>query len=478
MLAFFQDGKLRKLQLASGVVTDICDAPRGRGGSWSPNGTILFSPTSTTGIHAVSAGGGTPRMITTPDAGRGETTHRGAWFLPNGDHFLYLAASHREEDSKRADAIWVGSVSNPASKLRLLEARSHAAYAGGRILYTRGGDLFALPFDAATLRLGEPAVRIAEGLAWEPMFFRAPFSVSDNGLLAYQRGSGKLAELARVDTEGRVIEKVGRPSAIFGAVVGPTGDRAVLTVPTSTGSSAELVLADLKLGTRTSLSAPGEVAAYPVWSPKGDRIAYSVFPGEQHHIIRIRNLETSAVETLVDEERYIFPLAWSSDGGEILFLSQRPDGKADLRAIAADGGAHARTLAQMPDVEARATYCHGGHYIAFVSDESGSRQIHLLERADPSRTWQITDDSLPGGAVQRLGNALAYVDADGVMRLMRIEATPQGPRVTSREPIMRNVPLRAIVSLDATPDGSTILLLREPEGTTGEPVTIVQGWMP
>jgi serine/threonine protein kinase/Tol biopolymer transport system component len=477
-LAFFQDGKLRKLELASGVVTDICDAPRGRGGSWSPGGSILFSPTSTTGIYAVPASGGTPRPVTTLDATLGETTHRGAWFLPNGDGFLYLAASHKEEQGGRADAVWVSSLSNPRSRLRLFAARAFAAYANGYILYTVGDALCARPFDAATMRLGDSAVRIAEGLAWEPMFFRASFSVSENGLLAYQRGTGKLAELSKVDLGGQVIEKIGRPSAILGAVVSPKGDRAILTVPTTTGSSAELVLADLRLGTRTSLSSPGEVAAYPVWSPGGDRVAYCIFPGGQRHVIRVVEPETGKARTLVDERRYMFPLSWSPDGREILFLSQRPDGKADLRAVAIDGSSPPVALAEMPDVEARAAYDGNGRYVAFVSSDSGSRQIHLLERAEPAHRWQITDDNLPGGAVQRLGKGFSYVDADGVMRLITIEATPKGPRVASREPIMRSIPLRAIVALDATPDGSTILLLREPEGTTGEPITVVQGWMP
>ncbi|MFA6957519.1 MAG: protein kinase [Thermoanaerobaculia bacterium] len=477
-LAFFQDGKLRKLELMSGTVTDICDAPRGRGGSWSPSGTILFSPTSTTGIHAVPAGGGAPKPVTTLDAKLGETTHRGAWFLPNGDNFLYLAASHQEDGGKRADAIWVSSVSAPQSRLRLFEARSHAAYASGYILYTQGAVLYARPFDAAKLILGGSSVRVADGLSWEPMFFRAPFSVSENGLLAYQRGTGKQAQLEVIDLGGQVIEKLGRPATIFGAVVSPHGDRAILTVPTTTGSSAELVLADLRRGTRTALSAPGEVAAYPIWSPRGDRVAYCVFPGGQRHLIKLVPLEGGEARTLVEEQRYMFPLGWSPDDREIIYLSQRPDGKADLRAVAIDGSSPVETLAEMPDVEARAAYSSDGRYVAFISSESGTRQIHLLERASPSRRWQISDDNFPGGAVSRLGNGFSYVDTNGVLRLLRVEATTQGPRVVSRDPILRNVPLRAIVSLDATPDGSTILLLREPEGTTGEPITIVQGWMP
>ena len=43
-IGFFSAGKLKKVALAGGPVQVLCDAPEGRGASWSPRGVIIFTP--------------------------------------------------------------------------------------------------------------------------------------------------------------------------------------------------------------------------------------------------------------------------------------------------------------------------------------------------------------------------------------------------------------------------------------------------
>jgi hypothetical protein len=43
-IAFFANGQLKRLNLDAGSALTLCEAPGGRGGSWSPQGVILFSP--------------------------------------------------------------------------------------------------------------------------------------------------------------------------------------------------------------------------------------------------------------------------------------------------------------------------------------------------------------------------------------------------------------------------------------------------
>ena len=50
-IAFFSQGKLKKIDLSSGGSAQVlCDAPHGRGGAWNREGTILFSPDFFTGL--------------------------------------------------------------------------------------------------------------------------------------------------------------------------------------------------------------------------------------------------------------------------------------------------------------------------------------------------------------------------------------------------------------------------------------------
>ena len=43
-LGFFAGGRLKVIELASEKIEDLADAPSGYGGTWGPDGTILFSP--------------------------------------------------------------------------------------------------------------------------------------------------------------------------------------------------------------------------------------------------------------------------------------------------------------------------------------------------------------------------------------------------------------------------------------------------
>ena len=59
-LAFFADGKLKRIDLRGGAPQVVTDAPSGRGGAWGRDDVILFCPSLRSGIHRVPAGGGTP----------------------------------------------------------------------------------------------------------------------------------------------------------------------------------------------------------------------------------------------------------------------------------------------------------------------------------------------------------------------------------------------------------------------------------
>ena len=92
-VGFFADGRLKRASLIGGGIATICDAPDntgGSGGTWGPDNTIVFAaPTSArTGLRRVSAFGGTPEVLTTPDpaddGGHGDPT-----FIPGTRVVLY-----------------------------------------------------------------------------------------------------------------------------------------------------------------------------------------------------------------------------------------------------------------------------------------------------------------------------------------------------------------------------------------------------
>jgi predicted Ser/Thr protein kinase len=85
-IGFFAQHKLKKIAAGGGPAQSLCDVLDGRGGSWSRDNVIVFSPNSLSpvAIQRISAFGGVPVEAT---ARKGLS--RFPMFLPDGRHFLY-----------------------------------------------------------------------------------------------------------------------------------------------------------------------------------------------------------------------------------------------------------------------------------------------------------------------------------------------------------------------------------------------------
>ncbi len=165
-LGFFASGKLMKVAVAGGVPIVLCEAPDGRGGTWSPSGTIVFSPTLIfEGLAKVSADGGAVEPVTLLDLNRGENSHRWPVFLPDGVHVLF----HVRASTDERRGVYVARIDRPASipGSPLFRSESEAVFVPtsgrerGVLLSAADGQLQARPFDAAALRLDRGSAHVA-----------------------------------------------------------------------------------------------------------------------------------------------------------------------------------------------------------------------------------------------------------------------------------------------------------------------------
>jgi hypothetical protein len=101
-IAFFAGGRLKKVQASGGPPENICDTQDMRGGTWNADDVILFA--SSKGLQRVKAVGGEPAPVATPK----DAVPQSPYFLPDGDHFLYLSAAAQPADA----AIFAGSLSS------------------------------------------------------------------------------------------------------------------------------------------------------------------------------------------------------------------------------------------------------------------------------------------------------------------------------------------------------------------------------
>ena len=183
-IGYIVEGKMRKISVNGGDALTVCDASADLpGASWGPGDTILFTPAWGAGLSMVSANGGQPETLTTPDRARNEKGHWWPQLLPDGRRVLFT--------------IWMAGVGINDAKVAVfdLESRTYrvlfpgaiARYASGHVVFYREASYQTVAVDEATLRpLSEPVALFpdakppdAEGTSLRPL------TLSDNGLAAY-----------------------------------------------------------------------------------------------------------------------------------------------------------------------------------------------------------------------------------------------------------------------------------------------------
>ena len=148
-----------------------------------------------------------------------------AAFLPDGQHFLYLADSIPGGQS----ALRVGSLGNRDS-VNVLDDTTEGQYSDGLLFFVRQDVLLAQPFDLGRLGLGGEPRAVAQGLA-ALASGRYAFSVTPSGALAFLRRSdlNPVARLTWFDRGGKPTGSVGQPGRFSLPSIAPDGNRIAVT---------------------------------------------------------------------------------------------------------------------------------------------------------------------------------------------------------------------------------------------------------
>lgn len=199
-IGFFSGGKMKRVDIASGVVTDLAPTINGRGGSWSKDGNILFAPDFRSELYLIPAVGGTAQKITqmSPE----HTSHRWPMFLSDGKHFIFSAINHGAQFGPQ-NGIYLGTLGNKDAA-RLVHSFAQGMIAGGYLFYLHDQNLVAQKVHGSQIE-GEPQL-IASGVQSDPDTWTGAFAVDDSGALVYQQGTGMTAsKLEWFDANGRSL---------------------------------------------------------------------------------------------------------------------------------------------------------------------------------------------------------------------------------------------------------------------------------
>jgi Tol biopolymer transport system component/tRNA A-37 threonylcarbamoyl transferase component Bud32 len=470
LVGYFANGKLFKVDASGGRPQALCDVGESRGGAWNSDGVILFSGLE--GLYRVSAQGGAPVLAT--KVAPKEEAHRWPYFLPDGRHFVFLADAATTEDHH----IRVGSLESQESQI-LFGAVSRIVYAPpGYLLYVSQGALVALTFDARALKVTGDPTTIAEHIAEVGDNHEFDFSVSDDGVLAYQSGNPN-SQLTWFDRTGKKLNSVGESANYDTVSLSPDERRAAVTLLDADGRIADVWLLDLTRDSISRLTFDPSGEGNPVWSPDSNNIVYSSnrLGGGQVNLYEKAASGAGDDQLLLQSATAKYATSWLRDGQFILFENWPLRAKAGIWLLPLTGERQPKPLLQTVAFDQTGgQFSPDGRFVAYMSNESGRTEVYV-------RPFPLSDDKWPissGGGQRPLwradGKELFYV-TEGRLMSAEIRASGKFESSVPEQLFRTNIKNQGDgLCYAAAADGQRFLVNTFVEGDNPAPMIVVLNW--
>jgi len=426
-IGFFAGGKLKKVDTMGGGPEPLCDIVAGRGGAWSPDGTIVFTGPRTA-VLQIADTGGPVRPATTLD--QGATGQTWMQFLPDGRHFLFYQISVKPEHQ----GIYMASLDS-AEKARIVGSTGAGFYGSGYLLSVRDGVLFAQAFDDRAFQTRGEAVRVADRVGYfSTGVGYSAVTVSPTGVLAYGPNVAMTTNLQWRDREGATTGSAIAPAVYRSPRLSYDQKRVLVTSWEPVTGQNDIWTLELALRNQQRQTFDPLNDWFPVWSPDGNRIYFgSNRAGSATRIFRktLSGPEEPFAGGADNDNMAVYPNDTSIDGRFLSYTQLSPRGY-DLHIAPLSGDASKTSFLASPANEVQARFAPNGRWLAYASDESGKFEVYV--RPFPPSTGQSLI-SVAGGMQpewRRDGQELFYISAD--RKLMAVPVTTDGTTFSNGAP--------------------------------------------
>jgi serine/threonine-protein kinase len=455
-VGFYSPTKLGKLALDSGYSDLLTDVHEPWGASWGSGDVILFSPSGSGGLSLISASGGSPSVVTTPNAARGEISHRWPEILPDGKSALFTILT--DSGTPR-----IGLLSLVTGAYRvLLEGGSCARYQPtGHLLYLSDGALLAAPFDPERLELtGEPA-RILGDIWTRPDLGTAHFAVSQDGTLAYVQAPEPRSRLVWVDHAGSVQPISEKRGDFEDPRLSPDGRSLSLSI--REGGKFHIGVYEMERDSFAQLTFGPEEDQAAIWTPDGKRMTFR--RGGTSNLFWMPADGSGPEERLTTSAYFQRASSWSPDGKVLVYLERRPSVEAeDLWLLHLEGEPKPRPFLETPFRESFGTVSPDGRYLAYMSNESGVWEVYVRSFPGAEGKWKISSEGGSQPVWARSGREIFYRVGDEMMAVA-VETEPQfraGKPVILFEGAFHYAGI-SFPQYDVTPDGKRFVMIEDQE---------------
>ena len=465
------DAQLKKIPISGGAPVILCDAGNPFGASWGEDNVIVYGQLE--GIMSVSANGGTPELLVRTEQGEQVDSPQ---ILPDGKSVIFTLASSTGPTRWGEAQIVVQSLASDERTILPLTGSDARYVPTGHIVYMVEDVLFAVPFDLANLAVSGGPVSIAQGLARPSQATGVGhFSFSANGSLVQVFGQGNTTpplRLSWVDREGNAIPATEEIRDYRYPKISPDGTKVSLEIRDSDGVPG-VWLYEIGTGTLSQLTFGSDINEAPIWTPDGRTITFRSNRSEPIAIFSKAADGSGVVELLLAQDTLLVPTSWSSDN--LLAFYTITDDDRDLWVMK---DREPEVFLATEANEAGPVFSPNGRHIAYVSDESGQREVYV--RPYPSTGGgqrRLSTDGGTGPVWSHDGKELFYRRGTTMMSVpVQTDSTFTYQTATELFEFQNTLGSVWVSRYDVHPDGDRFLMVGLREGVIPREINVVLNW--
>jgi eukaryotic-like serine/threonine-protein kinase len=385
-IAFFVGGKLKTVPVVGGTPLAIADVQTPRGGTWLPDGTIIFAPSANSALLRVPATGGAPHPITKLDPTRDEGSHRWPHVLPDGKVLLFAAGPVVTNTNWSEAGIIAQSLLTGQRRVVADRGTYPFELPNGQVGFAFGNGIVGRAFDASRLEVsGAPVPLVADAVRGSTGALQV--AVAQNGTIAYSPGvPPQRRPLVWVDRLGKSTPIPQPPATYSFPKLSPDGTRIVMN---RADPESDVWVYDLTRGTSTRVTSNGG-NVWPIWSGDGSSVTFASARGGHAELHSKPADGTGQEETITTTSSIQSPQSWSRDGALLAYTEVDSVTGSDIVVLARGLGMIPRPFVQTPFQEGSAVFSPDGHWVAYLSDETGVSEVYLRPYPGPGQRWQVT----------------------------------------------------------------------------------------
>jgi serine/threonine-protein kinase len=421
------DRTVKKMLVQGGPASKIASLSQGfRGASWGDDGTIVFATSeSATGLMKVSAAGGEPELLTTPDTKSGEVDHIQPQLLPGGRAALFAIQRAAGQPSQ----IALLDLATGTHRV-VIPGGSHAQYVtSGHVVFATAGTLRAARFDLAQLSVVGAPVPVVENVLTKPNGVAA-FSVAENGSLVYltQTSGAERGAPVWVGRDGRELAPLvqGQLDEPQNPRLSPDGTRLALVVAGDVWA--------FDVGGRPPVKLTFTGGAYsPTWTRDGKRLVYEAQTPQG--LLSIPADGSGGMPEPASPTGHFHPHGFSNDGRDLLAasLNSSPATGDDIVRLPVDKPDAPQPLVQTPAAEGfyGVALSPDGRWLAYASTQTGRLEIWVRPYDGPGAPVRVSPNTGIEPIWSSRGSELYYLEGNNVMAV----AVGTGETFTFKPPV-------------------------------------------